>query len=134
MCNWNRPSFSPITVAIETAEGEETASTTYTPNVNIGNNVANKFTGVTLQSFEFDITKSGYYVIAFYADAARNADFVVGTINIQAMSFDTTGITDVTKQQAPAPTRIYDLSGRRVANKQLKPGLYIINGRKTVVK
>ena len=134
VCNWNRPSFSPITVAIETAEGEETASTTYTPNVNIGNDVANKFTGVTLQSFEFDITKSGYYVIAFYADAARNADFVLGTTNIQAMSFDTTGITDVTKSNSPATTRIYDLSGRRVANKQLKRGIYIINGRKTVVK
>lgn len=29
---------------------------------------------------------------------------------------------------------VYDLSGRRVSSKQLKPGLYIINGKKTFVR
>ena len=137
-CNWNCPEFSPITVAVETTSGEEVASQTYTPTVNIGGNVANKFTGVTQQTFEFDIPETGDYVLVFYADAAKNSDFVLGQAIIQAIKYtETTGIQDVQQRSAAQPSAArgcFDLLGRRLPNENLKPGLYVIDGRKVVIK
>mgnify|MGYP007069915636 CR=1 FL=1 len=48
----------------------------------------------------------------------------------------TTGVSEV-KAQTPvkaAMQGIYDLTGRRISASQLKPGLYIVNGKKVVVK
>lgn len=116
------------------------ASQTYTPTVNIGNNTANKFSGVTQQTFEFDVPETGDYVIAIYADATRHADFVLGTLTIQALSYVTAGIHEINVLPVKGET-VYDLSGRRIdngqwkmENGQLKRGIYVINGRKTIVK
>lgn len=132
ICNWNQPSFSPVTIVIEDANGNEVASQVYTPKSNIGNNTANKFSA-TLESFEFDIPETGNYVLAIYANSAKNSDFVLGQANLQAKSFLATGITNVTKDEKRHSSDAYDLSGRRVNKEQLKSGLYIINGRKTLV-
>ena len=134
VCNWNRPEFSPVTLAIENLDGQEMASQTYLPTVNIGNNTGNKFSGVQQQTFEFDIAETGDYVIVFYTDAARNADFVIGSISIQASSFVTTGINERLSSDTRRPTAVYDLSGRKLSAEQLKRGLYIIDGRKTVIR
>ena len=134
VCNWNQPAFTPVTVAIVDTDGQEVASQIYTPTVNIGNNTANKFTGVAQQTFEFDIPETGNYVIAFYADAAKNADFVLGTMTLQAKSFDATGITHVSGDQTEVSKYAYDLRGRRLSKENLKPGLYIIDGRKVTIK
>ena len=141
LCNWNQPEFKPVTVAIETLSGQEIASQTYTPTVNIGGNVANKFTGVQQQMMEMDIPETGDYVIVFYTDAARNSDFVLGSIGIQATEFYASGIQDVYHSQPDnlQSEDCYDLSGRRIvnsnsSNRQLSPGLYIIGGRKVVIK
>jgi poly(3-hydroxybutyrate) depolymerase len=134
VCNWNRPEFSPVTLAIENLDGQEMASQTYLPTVNIGNNTGNKFSGVQLQTFEFDIAETGDYVIVFYTDAARNADFVLGSINIQASSFVPTGINERLSSDTRRPTAVYDLTGRKLSAEQLKRGLYIIDGRKTVIR
>ena len=134
VCNWNQPDFTPVTVAIETTDGQEVASQTYTPTVNIGNNVANKFTGVTQQTLEFDIPETGDYILAFYADAAKNADFVLGSVTIQAKSFGTTGIYQVNEDIQKSCLYAYDLSGRQLSRENLKPGLYIIDRRKVVIK
>ena len=134
VCNWNQPEFTPVTVAIEDLDGQEVASQTYTPTVNIGNNTANKFSGVKQQTFEFDIAETGRYVIVFYTDAAKNADFVLGQASIQAKSFEPTAIREV--QNEPSSTRpdaVYDLSGRRIKG-DLKRGIYIIGGQKTVIR
>ena len=46
-----------------------------------------------------------------------------------------TSIQGVQSEQKAATTGIYDLQGRRMnSQKQLQKGLYIINGRKVVVK
>ena len=139
LCNWNQPQFKPVIISIEKANGEEIASQTYTPNVNIGGNTGNKFTGVSLQSFEFDIPETGDYVIVFYADAAKNADFVLGQASIQAMQYTATAIRDIDDLQIDdyGKKGIFDLSGRKVGNgkstdSKLLPGLYIIDGRKVV--
>ena len=108
------------------------ASQVYTPTSNIGNDVSNKFSA-TLQNFEFDIPETGDYVLAIYANSAKNSDFVLGQAYLQAKSFLATGITNVTKDEKRHSSDAYDLSGRRVKKELLKSGLYIINGRKTLV-
>ncbi len=140
VCNWNQPAFTPVTIVVESLDGQVMASQTYTPTVNIGNNTANKFSGVTQQTFEFDVPETGDYVIAIYADATRHADFVLGTLTIQALSYVTAGIHEINVLPVKGET-VYDLSGRRIdngqwkmENGQLKRGIYVINGRKTIVK
>ena len=133
ICNWNQPSFSPVTIVIEDTNGNEIASQVYTPTSNIGNNTGNKFTA-TLQTFEFDIPVTGDYVLAIYANSAKNSDFVLGQAYIQSKSFLPTGITNVSMDNKKNSSGAYDLSGRRVNEEQLKSGLYIINGRKTLVR
>ena len=137
MYNWNRPEFSPVTIAIEDTNGQEVASKVYTPTVNIGGNTGNKFTGIRQQTFEFEIAEKGEYVLAFYADAARNADFVLGIVGIQAKEFYETGIKEIEYGKLTIENEdgaIYDLNGRRVENGELKRGIYIIDGRKTVIQ
>ncbi len=80
--NWNQPDFSPVTVVIEDTNGQEVVSTVYTPSHNIGGKTDNKFYGERLKRFEFDIMETGDYILAFYADAERNADFVLGSVSI----------------------------------------------------
>jgi hypothetical protein len=133
ICNWNQSNFTPVTVAIEDRNGQVVASQTYTPTVNIGGKAGNKFTGVQQQTFEFDITETGDYVVVFYTDAAKNADFVLGQASIHAMTFET-GIHDITPDKAVTASHTYDLNGRRVENGKQKRGIYIIDGHKAVVR
>ena len=143
VCNWNRPDFAPVTLSIQNAAGEEVAADTITPTVNIGGNVANKFDKFTQQTFEFEITETGDYVICFYTDAARNADFVLGQVTLQAKEFTTTGIQKIEMQPSSRTQGnadgIYELNGRRIADGQsnntpLRHGLYIKNRRKVLLK
>ena len=122
-----------MTIVIEDPDGQEVASTKYTPTNNIGGNAGNAFKGISQQKFEFDITETGDYVIAFYADAAKNADFVLGTVNIQAKEFYTTGIKELPTVNSQ-PSTVYDLNGRRIKEGSLKPGIYIKGGRKVVIQ
>ena len=131
ICNWNQADFSPVTVAIETLDGQVIASQTYTPTFNFGGKVNTKFSSITAQSLEFDITKRDNYVVAIYADAKRHADFVIGQLNINIKKFDTTGIESIENTPA-ADNTIYDLQGRKVT--EPAKGLYIVNGRKVVIK
>jgi poly(3-hydroxybutyrate) depolymerase len=140
LCNWNQPQFKPVTVAIEDTNGQELASQTYTPTVNIGGKTSNKFTGVNQQTLEFEVPETGDYVVVFYAGADKNSDFVLGTVSIQAVKFTTSGIEDVNDLRMKEgdsenqSSGCFDLSGRRLSEENLKPGLYIIDGRKVVVK
>ena len=142
-CNWNRPQFSPVIYTIEDANGEEIASQTFTPTVNIGGDTGNAFSNGKGMTFEFDIPITGDYVFSIYTDAEKYADFVLGMATLQAKSFYETGIQTIEDSAFGNPSSIkggcFDLSGRRISdsqlsNCQLKPGLYIINGRKVIVK
>ena len=126
--NWNQPESSPVIIAIEDANGEEVASKTYKPTVNIGGKTDKAF-----QTFEFDINYPGEYVVAFYTDAAKNADFVLGLVSLQAKEYTITGISDI-HREAITDNRYYDLYGRRVEEGQLQPGIYILDGRKIVIQ
>ena len=131
--NWNQPESSPVIIAIEDANGEEVASKTYKPTVNIGGKTDKAFGGARQQTFEFDINYPGEYVVAFYTDAAKNADFVLGLVSLQAKEYTITGISDI-HREAITDNRYYDLYGRRVEEGQLQPGVYILNGRKIVIR
>ena len=47
---------------------------------------------------------------------------------------DTTGIDSMNNEQSAKNNALYDLNGRRLNNTQLKKGLYIMNGKKVVIK
>lgn len=135
LCNWDQPQFSPVILAIENLNGEEVAAYVYTPTVNIGGNTDNKFLGGRTQKFNFDIPETGEYYFTVYTDAVKNADFVLGMAKIQAKSFNTTGIQEMGRdQESSAQNRCFDMSGRRLSRENLKAGLYIIDGRKVVIK
>ena len=90
--------------------------------------------------FYITSTETGDYALSYYTDAVKNADFVLGMCTLQVKSFAETGIQDVGQGNAPSvKDGCFDLSGRRIeesklTNRQLQPGLYIIGGRKVVVK
>ena len=135
-CNWNQAETKkPVIVCVEDANGQEVASLTYTPTSNIGGSTANKFSAGKGKILEFDILETGDYTINFYTDASKDADFVLGMATLDAKSFNTTGISDATlndKGQMINDKVVYDLQGRRVS--ELKKGLYIIGGRKVVIR
>ena len=129
-CNWNMSSFGELEFAVEKAAGgQAVASTTYKPTVNIGNNAGNGFSGVTQQTFEFDVTEQGNYVLAVYSAASGWSDGMVGELILTANGYETTGVK--TTSRAETPTALYDLQGHRLAQAPRK-GIYIQNGKKIV--
>ena len=133
ICNWNNPEFNPVEIAIEKlVGGEAVASTTYTPDVNIGNTASNSFKSLRVQTFEFDIEERADYVLAFYTAASGWADFILGQLMLSASSYVPTAINDIPSAHH-ASSVIYDLSGRRFDHPST-PGLYIQNGKKILMK
>lgn len=129
-CNWNMSSFGELEFAVEKAAGgQAVASTTYKPTVNIGNNAGNGFSGVTQQTFEFDVTEQGNYVLAVYSAASGWSDGMVGELILTANGYETTGVK--TTSRTETPTAIFDLQGHRLAQAPRK-GIYIQNGQKIV--
>ena len=49
------------------------------------------------------------------------------------VGFDATGLDELTKEDAKRET-VFDLSGRQIVNRKLNRGMYIVNGKKVVVK
>ena len=78
--NWNIPTFSPVTVAVETIAGQPVFEETFTPTSNVGNSASNDFSGTQLKNFLFNVEKKGRYVISFYTADAEWADLVVGQL------------------------------------------------------
>ena len=132
ICNWNMSNFGQVSIVIEKKDGNAVATQTYMPTVNIGDKVENSFGNLTEQSFDFDITEQGEYVIAFYTADAGWADAVLGTLTLKVNSYDTTSITDV--QTTKHQNRCYDIQGREIKNLDNYRGIYIKNGKKYVVK
>ena len=116
----------------------EVVSEEFTPTVNIGGNTANKFARIDHQVFEFDIDEAGDYIITFYPDAARNADFVLGPVSLQAVEFLTTDIKPIDNWTIYnlqwEDHAAYDLSGRQLPQGHLRRGINIIDGHKVLVR
>ena len=81
---------------------------------------------------------SGNLGDAFITATAKDGSRVVGTVNIHVIEDPEVGILSL--QDLPADAEVYDLSGRRInfqlstLNSQFKRGVYIINGKKVIVK
>ena len=129
VCNWNQPNFSPVTIAVETLDGQEVCSEVFTPEVNVGNAADKAFATIYNQYFVFDIQEKGRYVITFYTADAPWADLVIGQSNLYYKGANT-GITEV--QTADEDTPCYNLSGMPVA--EPKAGIYIKGGKKVIFK
>ena len=143
VCNWDQPQFKPVIYTIEDLDGQEVASKSFTPTVNIGGDTGNSFSNGRGQTFDFDIPVTGDYVFTVYTDAEKNADFVLGMATLQVKSFNESGIQEIVNstadEQPYGKNGCFDLSGRKIEddklyNDQLKPGIYIIDGRKVVIK
>ena len=133
ICNWNMANFGQVELSVEKRTGGTSiASQEYMPNINIGNVASNNFSSPQQQTFEFDVTEQGDYVLAIYSAASEWSDCIVGQLSLTVNSYDTTGVSLMCSKEGSSKEGCYDLMGRRVA----KPtkGLYINNGRKVVVK
>ena len=136
VCNWDRPEFSPVIFTIEKPNGEEVASQTFTPTVNIGGDTGNKFSNGRGQTFEFEIPETGEYVFSVYTAAEQNADFVLGMATLQVKSFSESGIKEMENESwTMDDSKVYDLQGRKVnVDINTKKGIYIVNHRKIAIK
>ena len=142
VCNWDQPDLSAVIYTIEDLNGNEVASKTITPTKNIGGNTANKFSAGKGQTFEFYIPETGEYVFSVYTDAVKNADFVLGMATLEVKDFSETGIQELdmtNNDDMPYKKGCFDQSGRKItestlSNGQLRLGIYIIDGRKTVIQ
>ena len=130
ICNWNMANFGQVELYIEKRTGGASiASQTYMPNINIGNVPSNNFNTPAQQSFEFDITEQGDYVIAVYSAASEWSDCIVGQLILTNNSYVATGIDSYNVNRNLPDNNWFDLQGRKV-NKPSKSGLYINSGRK----
>ncbi|MBR7029760.1 MAG: hypothetical protein IKI06_00800 [Prevotella sp.] len=132
ICNWNMSSFGPVELRIEKRTGStRIASETYTPDINIGNVASNNFASPQQQSFEFEITEEGDYVIALYSAPTGWSDCIVGQLILTVNSYVPTGIHST--HNKIQDNKIYDLQGHEI-NRPTKTGIYIQNGQKILIK
>lgn len=123
VCNWNQPDFSPVTVAVETLDGQTVSTDTFTPTVNIGNNVGNAFSGSKYRNYQFEIWEGGNYVFSFYTADADGADFVLGQANLYYKG-KLSAICSVA-DDTPVRVNYYNMSGQRLDCRPAK-GCYIV--------
>lgn len=103
------------------------------------------YTATTAAEGTYVLQKHDGYDAAFYQVAAGGktvqayrayltAPASARELSISFGGSETTGIGNVNKNDSVNDKAVYDLQGRRMANSPLKKGLYIVNGKKCVVK
>ena len=112
VANWNQPSFSPVTVAVETLEGEQVFAETFTPTANVGNAASNSFSGTSINNYLFDINEANRYIVAFYTADASWADLVLGRATLRRKG--DSGVSTVSARR-PVRTLYYNLAGQRIS-------------------
>ena len=133
VCNWNMSDYGAVDICIEQRLGTSIASQTYTPDVNIGNVASNSFGNLVQQTFEFDVTEPSNYVIAIYSAPASWSDCIVGQLILSVNSYATAIATPSVDRRLSSSSIVCDLQGRQVSYPS-QPGIYIVNGKKMVVK
>ena len=107
-----------------------------------GINIVERLDGVEISSRSVSVKAGESYKFAANSRPGKalvnvtgheDLDEIYGHKNIIVDYTDESGISEVAADQTPSATGIYDLNGRRL-NKIVRPGLYIINGVKTLVK
>ena len=132
LCNWNNPEAAPIDICIEKKkDGKAVASTTYTPNVNIGNDASKSFKSIRTMTFEFVVEEEDDYLLSLYAADKEWGDGVIGYLMLAAKEF-TSGIKTLPLTPPSMERSIYNLQGQRI--NLMQKGLNIINGEKIWIK
>ena len=133
ICNWNNEEAAPIDICVEKkSDGKAIAQTTYTPNVNIGNDVSKSFRGTRILTFEFTVEEEDDYLLSFYAADKEWGDGVIGYLMLAAKEF-TSGIETIHNSQCIMHNNaMYNLQGQRINS--LQKGLNIIGRKKIWVK
>lgn len=121
VANWNRPALTPVTIALETIDGQTVYAETFPTTVNIGCNTANDFTGVATNTMTFDVNETGRYVVTFYTADTAWADLVLGRAALRRLG-EPAGISTVATE-APVRYEYYNLQGQRTTPSA--SGLYI---------
>ncbi len=113
-------------------------------NVQVGKNEPKKLTKSErgLVQVEFNVTQPTYVYLYASAGSANSAPHRVAAENsVLLYSYDikfasTTGIETINANVAPVvnKTGYYDLSGRKLPGKPSAKGIYIVNGKKIVIK
>ena len=120
--NWNQSNFSPVTLAVETLDGQQVFAETFTPTVNVGNSASNNFPGSSMRTISFNIYKKNRYVITFYTADAPWADLVVGPTAITRKG-NVSAIDDMEVENRVVETLFYNMAGLCV--EPSTPGMYI---------
>lgn len=133
ICNWNNEEAAPLDICVEKKTGGEAiASTSYTPNVNIGNDVSKSFKGTRIITFEFVIEEEDDYLLSFYTADKVWADGVIGYMMLAAKEY-ASGIEIIHNSQCIMhKNAMYNLQGQRINSMQ--KGLNIVGGNKIWVK
>ena len=132
LCNWNNQEAAPIDICIEKKkDSKAVASTTYTPNVNIGNDASKSFKSIRTMTFEFVVEEEDDYLLSFYAADKEWGDGVIGYLMLAAKEF-TSGIEEQSLCPLPRKGELYNLQGQRI--NLMQKGLNIINGEKIWIK
>ena len=80
----------------------------------------------------------GFYLFAGTELGANKAYIPASVVSSEARVLTFGDVTDaiqqMEKEQVTEDAAVYDLSGRRIANRQLNKGVYINNGKKIVIK
>lgn len=84
---------------------------------------------------EYTATLSGadFVTVTFESKANANNRFFLDDILVVSKGNDT-GVNDFIYPSTDNGYEVYDLSGRRLEHSQLRKGIYIINGRKVVIR
>ena len=114
VANWNKPEFSPVTVAVETTSGKTIASETFTPTSNVGNAASNSFSGTTTRTFSFEVTEKDRCQVTFYTADDAWADLVIGAAALKYKG--ALSAVETLPEGKHARTIYYNMAGQRVSS------------------
>lgn len=110
VCNWNLSGFAAITGRVcNRADSSVVATQTVTPTTNIGNNLANSFSGATLVQLSFNVTNTGAYALEFQTANSGWADAIISGISLTKTVY--TDVSVPTRSANLVQVRYFNLSG-----------------------
>ena len=126
----NQEAVAPVTITL-TDDGKVTGAKTGTWSITEGTGYIKLYMGsTTYQGVVYEATMDYQTKQAIAITACST-----GGVNVWAYKeTDLTGISTVYSDKAGNADAIYNLYGRRIDIRQLKPGIYIRNGRKVIIQ
>lgn len=109
-CNWNLSGFAAITGKVcNRADSSVVVTQTFTPTTNIGNNLANSFSGATSVQLNFNVASTGAYALEFYSANSGWGDAIISDISLIKTVY--TAVNVPTRSANLKQVRYFNLSG-----------------------